>query len=209
MSLLPSFTKACDDLRGRPWRDADEHMDRDDVMGTELGILVRSFETLTSDRADRQLAWLSFFAARRALPCWDLYCDEAGPHRTVDVVQNWLLTGIPPKSWETYKGCAKPKFKGKAIIDCREADTSCAAASAAHAARFASTHDSFHAVCGLSAAHMEFDQSPLGSREDFDRWLLDVAVPAAYDCRELSVKEQFAFRTYNDEQIRLQREEGA
>jgi len=206
MSLPLAIATVCQDLRSRPWRDADDSMDREYVMHTELGDLVRAFESVAPDEAYMRLAWLSMFAARRALPCWELYCDGRAPQEAVLAVRDWLLTGVAPRNWKPHTKPGLPAYKGKRIVDCRECDTGCAADSAAQAARFATTRDLFDAVCALSAAYSAFDQSPLGSREEFDRWLLDVAVPAAYACRELTSEERVAFRTYDDEQVRLQRE---
>lgn len=196
----------CQDLRSRPWRDADEDMDREYVMHTELGDLVRAFDGVAPDKAFIRLAWLSMFAARRALPCWDLYCDGRAPHEAVLAVREWLLTGVAPRNWKPHTKPGLPAYRGKRIVDCRECDTGSAASSAAQAARFAASRDPFNAVCALSDAHTAFDQSLLGRSEEFDRWLLDVAVPAAYDCRELTSEERVAFRWYDDQQVRPQEE---
>src|SRR5258708_674147 len=54
----------------------------------------------------RRLAWLSMFAARRALPCWELYCDDEQPVRTVAALESWLVAGQLPRSWDTLKQAA-------------------------------------------------------------------------------------------------------
>ena len=61
----------------------------------------------------------------------------------------------------------------------------------------------------MSAATTAFDQSPLGERENFRHWLLEVAVPAAYEDRELTAEEQRAFRSYDEAELRAQREKGS
>jgi hypothetical protein len=51
------------------------------------------------------------------------------------------------------------------------------------------------AIC-VSAADMAFDQSPLGSRDHFRRWLIEVAAPAAIARRSLTDEEAARFRDY-------------
>jgi|GEM_PF-1704957 len=200
-----SIQKVCEDIRSRPWRDVDENMDREYAMHTELGDLVRSFQDACPDHAYFRLGWLSIFAAGRALPCWELYCDGNAPQDAVIAVRNFLLSRVAPRTWKSFTKAAMPAYKGTRIIDCRECDTGCAAESAAQAAKFIATQDSLHAVSALSAAYMAFDQSPLGRLEEFDHWLLNIAVPAAYDCRDLTAEEKVAFRNYSDEDVRSKR----
>lgn len=204
MSMPLTILKVCDEIRSIPWHDVDESMDKEFVMHTELGELVQAFHDISPDHGYFRLGWLSMFAARRALPCWELYCDGNGPLDAVIAVRNFLLTRAEPRTWKNFTKVALPAYKGKRIADCRECDTGCAAESAAQCAKFIATHDLVHAVSGLSAAYMAFDQSPLGKLDEFDRWLLNVAVPAAYDCRELTAEEMMKFRTYCDKDVKSQ-----
>jgi len=156
----------------------------------------------TAEDARQRLAWLSMFAARRALPCWELYCDDEQPIRTVAALESWLVAGKSPRSWDTFTQPALPRFLGMRIDDCRECDTAAAADSAAWAAQFVSSGDVSHAAGALNCADGAFEHSPLGGREQFRRWLVEVAVPAAWDCRELSPDERKAFRDFDEAHVR-------
>jgi hypothetical protein len=61
------------------------------------------------------------------------------------------------------------------------------------------------AIC-LSSADMAFDQSPLGARDQFRRWLIEVAVPASMKHRELTAEESSRFQSYSVSEIDLVRE---
>jgi hypothetical protein len=191
---IPSIIQKCaDELRSRRW--GDERVFKD--------LIAAIASESTAEDARRRVAWLSMFAARRALPCWELYCDDEQPVRTVAALECWLVAGKLPRSWDAFTQSALPRFRGQRITDCRECDTACAADSAALAALFASGGDVSHAIGALVSADGAFDQSPLGGREQFRRWLVEVAVPAAWDCRESSPDEQKAFRDFDEDRVRL------
>jgi hypothetical protein len=168
--------------------------------------LVQAFVSESGGDVRNRLAWLGMFAARRALPCWELYCDGDEPIRAVEAVQRWLLTGEAPRTWDPFTREVLPRFRGRRIIDCRECDTSCAADAATAAARYAATGEISEVAAALISAEGAFDQSPLHSKEEFLRWLAEVAVPIAWECRELSPDEQRAFRDFNEEDVRAHRE---
>ena len=64
-------------------------------------------------------------------------------------------------------------------------------------------------MCAISCVDGAFDQSALGERDNFRNWFVDIAVPAAYQQRELSIREQNLYRTYNALEIPLEREKYA
>jgi hypothetical protein len=92
---------------------------------------------------------------------------------------------------------AAPSFRGRLIGDCRLCDTSCAA----HAVLFirGSEIDDAYRCCVY--ADMAFDQSPLGGEERFREWLLDFAVSAAFEGREMTANEREALRQYDASEI--------
>lgn len=218
MSLPPNILEVCQELssvqaNGKPIFER----------------LVAEFGKEPEPEARRRLGWLALFAARRALPCWELYCDGQQPILTVETVRNWLLTGEPPKivensrslfsflpwlkkespqhdGWGIHTSPAEPKYRGRRIRDCRACDTSCAANSAAATAKFASTGDPSQVVEALVGADDAFDQSPLGSADNFRRWLVEIAIPAAWRCQDMSSADQQALRQYNEAEIRTARE---
>lgn len=148
------------------------------------------------------------FAARRALPCWELYCDRNTPHVAVEAIKNWLLWSTP-NSWQALSEQPPPSYRGNLIEDCRYCDTSCVAASVASAVRFIISSKPLIAMSAISYADGAFDQSPLGSCDNLRNWIVDIAIPAAYQQRELSIKEQNLYRTYNALDIPLEREKYA
>jgi hypothetical protein len=157
-------------------------------------------------KGHRRLTWLAFHAARRALACWDLYCDGTEPHVALQALHEWLTTGRRSGPWFLYKRPALPEFQGHLITDCTQCDTSCAAYAVASAVRFAltaNTKDWYSALYGFEGA---FDESPLNREEEFDRWFFDVAVPAAYEERDLTPEEREAFRSYDVAELAAARE---
>ena len=56
---------------------------------------------------------------------------------------------------------------------------------------------------------MAFDQSPLVEEDHFREWLLDFAVPVAFEGREMTATEREALREYDATEIPTMREEQA
>src|SRR6478672_2156051 len=102
MALPQNIINTITELRGKSWSDADATMNREYVMGTEAASLVKAFEAAGAADAHCRLCWLVMFTARRALPCWELYCDGDQPQRTVEVIRQWLMTGVEPDRWKPY-----------------------------------------------------------------------------------------------------------
>lgn len=195
------------ELAGVQWRDADDEMERTYVIGTEIGRLVQAFSAPDELRGKMRLRWLVFFAARRALPCWDLYCDSDKPLLTVKAME-LVLNGVEEdSSLRHHTSREAPAYRGVPIVDCRFSDTACASGACSEAAQFFLKNDLFIAVCALSSAYMAFDQSPMGQREKFKKWLLEVAVPAAWNCQELTLEEQYLFRSYDIDSVTMARED--
>lgn len=148
------------------------------------------------DLARPRLAHVALFASRRALACWELYCDGDGPHRAIEAVARWIVGDgdETDADWAGLSVPACPSHRGELITDCRACDTSCAAESAARAARFIPSGDINDVYQCVMYADMAFDQSPLGDKDCFRCWLLDIAIPAAFEIRELTLEEREALR---------------
>lgn len=197
MTSLPDWLdSACERLRRRcdePW-DADDWMDHDHLWTTPTGELVKAvIDHNPRGVAEIQLCWLMMFAVRRALPCWELYCDTTQPQDTVESLREWLVEGRAC-DWSKFTVPAQPSYRGAPIEDCRWCDTGCVARAAAESARFVVERDPILAICSLSASDMAFEQSPLGSSDHYREWFIEIAIPAAYAQRELTSEEQSAFR---------------
>src|SRR5689334_25201908 len=88
---IPSNIQKCaEQLRSLRWGDEGVFRSLVDAFVSESA----------GDDARQRLAWLSMFAARRALPCWELYCDDEQPVRTVAALESWLVAGRLPRSWD-------------------------------------------------------------------------------------------------------------
>lgn len=198
-SLRPAFHQA--------W-DADVGMEDDYVRQSPLGRLVGSM-TAEDTFGDEPLKWLAFIVAKRALPCWELYCDGTEPHQALTAAEQWIQQGIRPDNMSVLSIAAQPVYRGQVINDCRSCDTLCAADAAAQLIRFLDKGNSLHAIYRLSAADMAFDQSPLGSKDHFREWLFDYAVPLSLACRPLTDLEQNTLREYDVGEISKFREQEA
>jgi hypothetical protein len=156
-----------------------------------------------------RLGRLALYAARRALPCWELYCDGNKPRAAVEAVDGWLRNGTSPDSWDPLALADKPAYQGHPIIDCRACDTGCAAEAAAYVARYARDCDLIHAYRAIAFADMAFDQSPLCGKDHFREWLLDIAVPGAYERKDLTLEECEVLREYSAHDISAARDRDA
>jgi hypothetical protein len=49
----------------------------------------------------------------------------------------------------------------------------------------------------LSSAAAAIDQSPLNAEESFRRWFTEIAIPVAWEGREMTPAEREAYRSYD------------
>jgi hypothetical protein len=185
-----------------PW-DSERDMEESVLLARPILPLIRSFSPgEPGSPGHRRVARLCLFAARRALPCWDFYCDGDEPAAAISAAEGWFRSGVlPRKSHETP---GRPAYRGVGIDDCRWSDTSSAADAAARLVAYIRTGHELDAMEALSFADAAIDQSPLGVEDDFRRWLVEVAVPAAFEDRSLTDDEVARFRTYDPKASRLE-----
>jgi len=183
----------------QPW-DADDSMPENYVLTTPIGELVTAFATHGGPTYQIKLAWLTMFAARRAIPCWKLYSDSNEPVDALAAIQDWLATR-KERDWTPFTVPPQPTERGVPIVDCRACDTGCVADATSQAASFIENRSHQSAICSLAAADMAFDQSPVGSVNNYRQWFIDVAIPGAHKECDLTVAEQAAFQDYDN--IRL------
>lgn len=212
--MLPETQAYLDQLRAQCYGEWDcytPECDIDRAADLVLGLIqsfgLLSFNSAANSAAHRQAVWLAVFAARRALPCWDLYCDGAQPHEAIDSILAWLTGKGSAEACRRYEVEAIPAYRGQVIDDCRSCDTGAVAESVAWAAKFVNSVDPIDASLAIHMADVAFDQSPLGEADHFRSWLFEVAIPAAVQQRELNEAEQTAFRDYNASQIGVTRKE--
>jgi hypothetical protein len=189
---------------GETW-DLEEETPDSHLWASPLGRFVAGIRDTSPDQ--RAMPLLAFFVARRALPCWQLYCDGSIPLDGVQLAELVLAGNADAAGLRQFFQPAIPTFRGSRIVDCRECDTSCAAASVAHMARFLVDRNPRDLAICLSAADIAFDQSPLVNRDHFRRWLIEVAAPAAMAHRSLSDEEAARFRAYTPAELVREREQ--
>jgi hypothetical protein len=161
------------------------------------------------DQGRHRLARLAFFAARRALACWEFHCDGDGPQRAVEAVGRYLAGDRSVGPWNELCRPAAPSYRRELIFDCRFSDTSVAAAAAAHAAQYVAAGVIEDAYRGVANADLAYDESPLAEVDHFREWLLEFAVPIAYEERDMTPAEREALREYDASEIPTMREEQA
>jgi hypothetical protein len=191
--------------RDQIW-DLDESVADSDFWASPLGTFVIAFKALTQNEGS--LHRLALFAARRGVACWRLYCDGTTPLDGVTAAEQYLAGRAPNSALGQFSEPAIPSFRGTPIVDCRECDTSCAAAAVAHMARLIVGNDLRDLAMCLARADMAFDQSPLASRDQFRRWLIEVAIPVALEPRDLTDEEASRFRDYSLADLDHEREAG-
>lgn len=189
---------------GEPW-DADASLVPEVSWQSPPGLLVAAILRTVPSPLE-VLALLALSTAKRALSCWELYCDKGGPLDAVAAAER-AVRSVGPIPDEQFEEEAEPTSGGVPIVDCRACDTGAAADAAAHLVRFVRRREPLDCVYCLSAAEIAFDQSPLGERDHFHRWLQDVALPAALERRVLSADEEIAFREYSIQEVRDAREQ--
>lgn len=205
---LEEAVERCRSRIDEHWGDVDTDDDESVKATSPMWHLVQALgDSGPADVARMRLARLAAFSARRALTCWELYCDEDGPRRAVGAVIQSIDGGRADAPWDDYMVAAAPAYRGRPIVDCRFCDTSCAAEAAAHAALFLRGGDIDDAYRGLAYADMAFDQSPFAETDHFREWLLGFAVPAAFEGREMTATEREALRDYDASEISKTREE--
>jgi hypothetical protein len=212
MSDLPPAVKdAIEECRSKIaeywlWGETDD----DDAVdpACPLWRLVDSLRNSGPDEEARlRLARLAFFAARRALTCWEIYCDGDGPGRAVEAVGHSLAGDQVVGPWDDLCVPASPAYRGNPLWDCRFSGTSFAAQAAAHAAQYLVSGALADAYRCVGNADLAFDESPFAEEDHFREWLLDFAVPITYEGRDMTALEREALREYDAAEIPNMRDE--
>jgi hypothetical protein len=132
------------------------------------------------------LRWLTYYVARRALPCWDIFCEGKRPRQVTDAIGEHLSRGTAVE----WKEATTPT--PSEVWDCRYVDAQNASDAVAHCAAYLHTGDPLHAGFCLSAADVAYDHALSDHR--FREWLVEVAIPVALEHREMSADEMEALR---------------
>ncbi|SHJ18020.1 hypothetical protein SAMN02745181_1384 [Rubritalea squalenifaciens DSM 18772] len=161
--------------------DADDGMPRDYVMGSPLGMALNHIH----DSDSEALRWLSYFVARRALPCWESLCEESRPRDVLEIIGESFHRGLNISDEE-----CRPIISPHR--DCLYSATQGAADAVMHASCYLKDGNVMDAIYGLSSADLAYDHMLL--EDEFRKWLIEVAVPVSFEHREMSYEERGAFR---------------
>ncbi len=127
-----------------------------------------------------------FFVARRALPCWEISCQDDRLRKKIRKLGKHLVFGHPV-DWTQLEVAIDSPHK-----DCRYSDTQSASDAIAEAARYINRKDMIQAIYCISSANVAYEHVLTNDR--FREWLISIAVPTAFEKREMSLGEMESFR---------------
>ncbi|KAA0140884.1 hypothetical protein FYZ48_06325 [Gimesia chilikensis] len=148
--------------------------------------------------AEKIIGLLTTFASRRCLVCWFLYCKNEFPLFVANSLEKYWLEFGPNRQIidDSWLEITEPTENGSPIYDCRRQDTHSASSAVAHAARYAKKRSPHDAVISLSHAFIAFDISPIGSYVNYIDWLVNVAVPSAFDLEYMPPEKMFVMADF-------------
>jgi hypothetical protein len=164
------------------WWDAEEGMADDYIFSLPPGRFVLAIHAHDPEILD----WLVYFVARRALPCWEISCDNPQPRKNVEAMGDFLCKDHWPNWLECIGRIPSPHY------DCLYSETQSAADAVVACARYLESHQPRFAVYCISGASCAYDHILIEDR--FREWLLEVAIPVALEKREMTRHEQEALR---------------
>jgi hypothetical protein len=156
------------------------------------GSLLLAFGDLRHDReAHRRAVWLCVLATRRVLFGWsELECEGNAPERAVSAAAKWVQTGRNPRGWGRLFAPAPAIREGEVIGDHDACRAEPIASAAARTAIFVHTGDAIDGALVLREARGAAEEGVYWPDSmPFEDWTATVAVPAAYELRELTEEE--------------------
>lgn len=165
----------------------------DDEDDLELALeIIQGFGIPRHDgEVKRQVALLCVLAARRVLFGWtELGCAGDRPAAAIRAAWDWIHTGRISADWSAHCVPAPAVYDGRIIADCDACRVEPIAAAAARTAYFITTGNPVDAalvLCDARGAALEGIESP--DSLPFEEWITTVAIPAAFELRDLSETE--------------------
>lgn len=212
--VSPALEAAVQELRGLlhpddEWASVTHRMtDTDKLLASPLGKLVVALgDTSDLDLRTRRWGRLCVSVCRRIQACWDLRCDVDPLTPRIGAAADRLFRGIAWDSGLGLEHCPVPTYRGEELPD--DCDITCpnlVALAVTWCVYFARDPAPCYVVGCVREADRGMSESGLGHRDQFRRWVLDFAVPAAWEARELTPLEQGALRSYNMALVRRWRE---
>lgn len=178
------------------------------LLASPVGALVAALGD-AAEPAIRTRRWgrLCTAVCRRVQACWDLRCDIDPLTPRIRAAADRLFAGV---AWDARLGlecCPVPTYRGQDLPDdCTVTCPKLVALAVAWCVAFAADPVPSYVVGCVREADQAMSESPLGVRDQFRRWVLEFAVPAAWEDRELTPLEQGALRSYNAELVRRWRD---
>jgi hypothetical protein len=139
----------------------------------------------------RQVALLCVLATRRVLFGWtELGCAGEQPAVAIGAAWDWIHTGRISANWSAHCVPAPAVHDGRIIADCDACRVEPIAAAAARTVYFITTGNPVDAalvLCDARGAALEGVESP--NSLPFEEWIATIAIPAAFELRDLSEAE--------------------
>jgi hypothetical protein len=173
------------------------------LLASPLGALVAALGD-TPEIALRTRRWgrLCVAVCRRVQACWDLRCDVDPLTPMIQAAADRLFRGVV---WDARLGlehCPIPTYRGADLPDdCTITCPNLVALAVTWCVSFAADPVPNYVIGCVREADRGMSESPLGNRDQFRRWVLQFAVPAAWEDRDLTRLEQGALRSYNAELV--------
>jgi hypothetical protein len=188
-----------------------EVRDTDRLLASPLGQLVVALgDTPDTVLQTRRWGRLCLSVARRLQACWEYQCDTDPFSPRLEAVSKQLFLGIAPDERLGLEHCPEPSYRGKELPDdCCVTCPNLAALALTWCVSFAREPCANYVIDCVREADRAFSESPIGRLDQFRKWVLDFAVPAAWEDRDLTTLEAGALRGYNIALVRQWREDNA
>jgi len=151
-------------------------------------VLVESFgDQPVGSVPHQQVSWLSLNVLKAVVPAWTRLCDQPTAQTTLDRLIDCVRGGAPIDDWDDL--CRPPTAtrNGYRIVDCDACRVEPIADGLAHAAKYIRRGGPrlagdviFDAWCAQDEGAWRHETMP------FSHWVVLVALPAAFDRREIS-----------------------
>lgn len=183
------MTPILEAARRRLHERANENWDSDEDMpaGTVSKRPIAEYAQILHAQNPRALQWLTYACARRVLPCWEVNSRSHRPRILVEQVAAFLNGSHAALDWQT---ATTPTPSPHA--DCRFSEMAAASGAVANCAKYLHTSEPAFAVYCISDADLAYDHVLVD--HDFRRWLIEVAIPAVHEGRDLTPSEHEALR---------------
>jgi hypothetical protein len=158
--------------------DADDGMDDDSVRKSPLGIFAVELHKINPVVLER----LTFFSALKALPCWELDCDSKNLKQVLKRIELSITDNMIEENLHEVSTPIQSPMK-----DCRYSNTQGAADAAGFCAKYILSKDPIDAVYSLSGAEVVYDH--VYTNDNYREWLIDVALPIAFEKATISNAE--------------------